>query len=175
MSTICENLDLSCPFDFGHLQKIILDLPFLPDSWIDDFIAKNQQVHYLSLRITSIGISNGMVLKIKKALPNLRYFEIGNALNVWSPTITELLLENNRLSDLMFCNFGEITYLTLRNYSKKINALGWSLMLFPKFNGAKFERNKGTFVHLKKKLNNWHKPTHFIYFISRKKDAPEHQ
>ncbi|XP_055304801.1 uncharacterized protein LOC129569704 [Sitodiplosis mosellana] len=141
MSSVFTARGLNCPFDFGHLQKVILDLRFLPDSWIDDFLVKNPQINHLSLSITPNGINDSMISKIKKALPNLRYLEIDNASNVCSTTIMKLL-EDKNLNDLLFSHFNSFAYSLLRSESEKIKALGWSVKLFSKFYGAKFERNK---------------------------------
>ncbi|XP_055304815.1 uncharacterized protein LOC129569711 [Sitodiplosis mosellana] len=83
--------DMRFPFDFGQLQKITMDLFILPDSWHQEFLMKNGQVRHLSLSVKPTMISDQIVPKIRKVLPQLRFLEIEFASNLKCSTIMDLI------------------------------------------------------------------------------------
>lgn len=129
-------------FSFGQLQKIILNLAILPDSWVDDIIAKNQQIHHLSLNKINaenvFSINDDIVLKMVKILPNLQLLEMNNAGYLKLDTIRELL-KIESLRELLLSGLNTETYSALRTNSE-FKALPWKVMLCSKFFGAQFER-----------------------------------
>lgn len=142
MSTKYDGSGFPFRFHFESLKKVTLDLPNLPDLWIDDFAPKNKQIHYLSLSVKPTMVRDSTVSKMKRTLPNLKYFEIDYASNLASLTIIDLL-KDEHLNELLFSNLNEITYGGLKSNAKQINSLGWNVQFFSKIFGAKFERITG--------------------------------
>lgn len=131
--------DTQFPFEFGNLRKITLELMTFSDAWIDSFIVKNQQLEHLSLNIKSKNQHfDENVLKMKKTLPNLRSIEFIGACALQLDTIVELLRYND-LIELMLSGLHSETYAALKHQTE-IKKMGWQLMLFSKFFGARFER-----------------------------------
>lgn len=130
------------PFNFGRLQKVTLSLSFLPDSWVDSFLATNQRIQHLSLSVQPTMITDRMVPKIEHALSELKFLEIDFASNLQTATILQLL-QHKHLKDLLLSHLNSDVYSALKENSQQIDALGWNVVVFSKFKGAKFERNKG--------------------------------
>lgn len=140
MSSVFNSDEGRMPFEFGNLRRIKLDLRALPDSWIDGFIAKNQQLEYLSLNIKSDNACfDENVLKMKKTLPNLRSLELIGASTLKLDTIIDLL-RNSDLVELLMSGLNTATYDALK-VQDEIKKMAWRLTLFSKFTGAKFERH----------------------------------
>lgn len=142
MSTKYDGSGFPFRFHFESLTKITLDLPNLPDPWIDDFAPKNRQIHYLSLSVKPTMVCDSTVSKMKRTLPNLKYFEIDYASNLASSTIIDLL-KDGHLNELLFSNLNGITYGGLKSNAKQIKSLGWNVQFFSEIFGAKFERITG--------------------------------
>lgn len=139
ISTFITVHDIHFPFDFGRLQKITMDLSILPNSWIPDFLTKNERVHHLSLSVKPTMISDQIIPKIKMALPNLHFFEIEFASNLKSSTIMELI-NDKQLKKLLFSDLNNEIYSKLKNIFNDTKILNWNAMFFPKISGVYFER-----------------------------------
>lgn len=146
ISTFITVHDIRFPFDFGRLEKITMDLSILPNSWIPEFLTKNEQVHHLSLSIKPTMISDQIIPKIKMALPNLRFFEIEFASNLKSSTIMELI-KDKELKELLFSDLNIEIYSELKNNFNDTKTLNWNAIFFSKISGIYFERlRKGRFT-----------------------------